>query len=325
MTTAVAIDADVVPVEDLAAQQDGLFTVRQAIRSGLSRGQIAWRRASGRYRRCRRGVVQVAGAPPSWRQAVRMASLAAGEPAVVSHASAVRLFGLELPPSAHRRWRRDNAFIELVAPIPRHVRVAGVRGHRSGAWEDGDVVRCSGMAVTSPLRTLIDLSSRLGAESTGRLFDEMLRRKLVTVAELRARVARLRAAPGRSVRVLRAVLADRDGVDAPSQSTLEGENRCSRPPEGAADTAVGQHGLTDGSFAVRLDFAYPDMKVDVEAGSFPFGRTASDLDRDVTTRDGLFQMRRVVLQFTLRVEHADIEHHLTSFHDRGSDTWRRLQ
>ena len=145
--------------------------------------------------------------PPSWRQAVRIAALAAGEPVAVSHASAVRVYGLELPPAVHRRWRRDGAFIELAAPLLRHIRLDGVRGHRSGTWAAGDVVVHAGMPVTSPVRTVVDLSSRLGVDGTGRLVDEMLRRQLLTIAELRERITELRPAPGRSMRVLRAVVA----------------------------------------------------------------------------------------------------------------------
>jgi hypothetical protein len=322
MSMSVAVDADVVPVEDLAERQDGVVSVRQAIGSGLSAGQIAWRRASGRYRRCRRGVVQIAGVPPSWRQAVRTASLAAGEPAVVSHASAVRLYGLELPPSVHPRWQRDNACIELAAPIPRHVRLHGVRGHRSGMWEDGDVVQWAGIAVTSPLRTVIDLSSRLGVDGTGRLFDEMLRRRLVTVAALRERIACLRAAPGRSMRVLRAVVACRDDTYDPGESTLEARLRRVIRRKGFPPP-VGQHWVRDGSFAARLDFAYPDVKVYLEGDSFGFHRMASDLDRDVRKRNGLLQRGWVGLHFTWRMKDAEIESHLGSFFDRATNMWRR--
>ena len=58
-------------LEDLAEHQDGVVSVEQAQLLGVTPGQIAWRRSSGRYRRCRRGVVRLAGVPASWRQAVR--------------------------------------------------------------------------------------------------------------------------------------------------------------------------------------------------------------------------------------------------------------
>ncbi len=247
-------------IEDLAERQDGVVSIRQARRGGLSPGQIGRRRATGRYRRCRRGVVQMAGVPPTWRQAVRIASIAAGDVAVVSHGSAVRLYGLEMPRSVHPRWRHDDAYIELSAPIPRHVRLEGVRGHRSGTWDERDVNTRANMTVTSPVRTVIDLSARLGVDGTGRLVDDMLRRNLLTVAQLRERTADLGPAPGRSMRVLRTVVAARDDAYDPGESTLEARIRRvirrKRFPE-----PVGQHWVRDGAFAVRLDFAYPDVKV----------------------------------------------------------------
>ncbi len=312
---------DPVRLEDLAERQDGVVSVAQAHRVGVSDGQIARRRAAGRYRRCRRGVVQIAGAPPTWRQAVRTASIAAGERVVVSHASAVRLYGLELPPAVHPRWRRDNAFIEVAAPDPRHVRLHGVRGHRSGTWEAGDVEERAGMAVTSPVRTVIDLSSRLGVEGTGRLVDDMLRRKLLTIAALRERLLGLRAAPGRSMRVLRVVVAARDATYDPGESTLEARIRRvivrKRFP-----APVGQHWVRDHGFAVRLDFAYPAVKVYLEGDGFGFHHTRSDLDRDVRRRNGLVERGWIGLHFTWKMTDAEIERHLAALYDRTTKRWR---
>ena len=308
-------------LEDLAERQDGVVSVHQAMETGLSPGQIGRRRARGRYRRCRRGVVQIAGVPPSWRQAVRIASIAAGEDVVVSHASAVRLYGLQLPSSVHPRWGRDNEFIELAAPLLRHVRLEGVRGHRSGMWEEGDVRQVAGMAVTSPLRTVMDLSSRLGVDGTGKLVDEMLRRGLLTAAELRERVMAVRPAPGRSVRVLRAVAAARSDTYHPGESPLEARLR--RVIERMRfPSPVGQHWVRDGTFKVRLDFAYPDVKVYLEGDSFGWHQMASDLDSDVRKRNGLVARGWIGLHFTARMTDAEIERYLESFHDRGSGQWR---
>ena len=319
--TTMAAEGRTPTLEDLAERQDGVVSVEQAQLLGVTPGQIAWRRSSGRYRRCRRGVVRIAGVPPSWRQAVRTAALAAGEPVAVSHASAVRVYGLELPAAVHRRWRLDGAFIELAAPLCRHVRLRGVRGHRSGTWMPGDVVVHAGMPVTSPVRTIVDLSSRLGIDGTGRLVDEMLRRQLLTIADLRQRITELRAAPGRSMRVLRAVVAARDDTYDPGESTLESRIRRVIQRKGFP-APVGQHWVRDGSFAARLDFAYPAIKVYLEGDGFGFHRYASDLDRDVRRRNGLVERGWIGLHFTWRMSDAEIEAKLASFYDRTTRTWR---
>jgi very-short-patch-repair endonuclease len=264
--------------------------------------------------------VVIAGVPPSWRQRVRIASIAAGEQVVVSHASAARLYEVEMPKSVHRRWRRDDAFIEVSARLARHVRLRGVRGHRTGTWEDGDVTERGGMPITSPLRTIIDLSSRLGVEGTGRLVDNMLRKKLISMRELRERVQRLRPAPGRSVRVLRAVVAGRsDDFDA-GDSNLESRLRRIIAARGFPSPA-GQHWVRDGSFAVRLDFAYPAVKLYVEGDSFGFHRFASDLDRDARKRNGLVQRGWTGVHFTWRMSDEEIEAELDALYDRATKSW----
>jgi hypothetical protein len=319
--TTVAAEARTVTLENLAERQDGVVSVEQARLLGVRRGQISWRRSSGRYGRCRRGVVRIAGVPPSWRQAVRMAALAAGEPVAVSHASAVRLYGLELPHAIHQRWRRDSTFIELAAPLARHIRLRGVRGHRSGTWAHGDVVVHAGMPVTSAVRTVVDLSSRLGLDGTGRLVDEMLRRGLLTIAELRERIGELRPAPGRSMRVLRAVVAARDDTYSPGESTLEARIRRVIRRKGFP-SPVGQHWVRDRSFAARLDFAYPEVKVYLEGDGFGYHRYASDLDRDVRRRNALIERGWIGLHFTWRMSDAEIEAKLASFYDRTTRSWR---
>lgn len=308
-------------LEAIAERQDGVASLGQAVGSGVSRRQVRRRRASGRYKRSRRGVVVIAGVPPSWRQRVRIASIAAGEQVVVSHASAARLYGVEKPTSVHRRWRRDDAFIEVSATLTRHVRLHGVRGHRTGTWEEDDLSEHAGMPVTSALRTVIDLSSRLGVDGTGRLVDNMLRKKLITMRELRERVQRLRPAPGRSVRILRIVVAARsDDFDA-GESTLEARIRRviarRRFP-----SPVGQHWVRDGSFAVRLDFAYPEVKLYLEGDGFGFHRFTSDLDRDTRKRNGLIARGWLGLHFTARMTDAEIEASLAAFYDRKTKTWQ---
>lgn len=310
-----------IAIEDLAARQDGVISLAQARASGLSTGQINRRRRSGRYARCRRRVVRIAGAPETWRQTLRIAAIAAGNTIAVSHGSAVRLLGIDMPRSEHPRWRRDDTFLELSAPEPRHVRLHGVRGHRSGIWEDGDIRWIDGMAVTSPLRTIIDLSSRLGVDGAGRLIDDMLRRKLVTVDELRDRVGRLRPAPGRSLRVLRTIVGARADSFDPGESALE--SRIRRVIRRAGFPApIGQHVVRDGTFSVRLDFAYPDVKVYLEGDGFGFHRMRSDLDHDVRKRNGLVRRGWLGLHFTWRMRDAEIEHHLSSFYDRATMQWR---
>lgn len=318
---AAAAGQEPVDLAALAERQDGVVTVAQAMRCGLSLGQIARRRACGVFRRSRRGVVQIAGVPPSWRRSVRTACIAAGERVVLSHASAARLYGVELPPAVHPRWARDSERIEVAAPLPRHVRLEGVSGHRSGAWERGDVERRAGMLVTSPVRTVIDLSSRLGVDGTGKLVDELIRRGLLRLADLRERIASLRPAPGRSLRVLRIVVGARDDRDDPGESPLETRIRRVIRRKGFP-APVSQHWVRDGETRVRLDFAYPEVKLYIEGDGFGFHRLTSDLDSDVRKRNLLLRQGWRGLHFTARMTDTEIERDLAAVYDRATATWR---
>ena len=73
---------------------------------------------------------------------------------------------------------------------------------------------------------------------------------------------------------------------------------------------------------MRLDFAYPDVKVYLEGDGLGFHRFASDLDRDVRKRNGLAARGWVGLHFTWRMSDAEIEAALDRFYDRATRCWR---
>ena len=102
--------------------------------------------------------------------------LAAGKGVVASHASSVCLYGVGEVPACH----------EVSGPLRREVRMKGVIGHRTGFLEARDVTTRSGIPCTSAVRTVIDMSGRLTVEALGRLVDEMVRRRLLTLPERRS-------------------------------------------------------------------------------------------------------------------------------------------
>lgn len=253
-----------------AENHDGLITRRVMRADGRSRGGEQHDRRAGRLRPVRRGVLAVNGAPPTWRQAVRAVLLACGHEVAASHATGLRLL-------AGRILATD--WIEVIAPLQRQVRMPGVRAHRSGILEPGDVIVVQGMRCTSGLRTVIDLSGTLGWKELGDVVDDLVRRKQLDLEALRSRVNRLRPAPGRRVKVLRAVLAARIPGYDPGESTLEArimllliENSLPMPTQ--------QHRLEFDRARYRLDFAWPDRRVYLEGNGFGWHSLSSDLDRD---------------------------------------------
>jgi hypothetical protein len=90
------MDADL-EVAAIARRQHGAVARVQALACGMTDGMIRSRHRTGRWERSRAGVYVFAGVPPSHRQSVLVALLAAGAGAVASHLTAASLWGLPSP------------------------------------------------------------------------------------------------------------------------------------------------------------------------------------------------------------------------------------
>lgn len=292
--------------EDSAERHDGLIPHDLARRNGLGRGTIASRRASGRYRSIRRGVSAVAGAPPTWMQAVRAVSIACGPDVMLSNVTAARLLGAVVP---------DDGSIHVQSRLGHPVRMAGVISHRSGTLEPGDRVVVSGIPCTSALRTVLDLSGTLSMKALGDLVDDFLRRRKLRLEELRARVDRTRSAPGRSVRQLRRVLAERIPGYDPGESPLEA--KIARAIDrGGLPRPAQQHRVRIGGERYRIDFAWPDRKLYLEGNGFGFHRLSSDLHKDAMRQNDLVLKGWRPIEMTWRMSEDHIEQTLRRFLDR---------
>src|SRR5690606_14738462 len=84
---------------DVAERQAGVLTRVQALASGLTRGAILARLASGRWQRVYRGVYATFSGPLPRRGQLWAAVLKAGTGAVLSHETAAELAGLVDQPS----------------------------------------------------------------------------------------------------------------------------------------------------------------------------------------------------------------------------------
>ncbi len=260
-----------------AERHDGLLTVAVLRRAGWTDAAIDYHRSTGRLRPIRRGVVAINGTPPTWRQAVRAVLLGAGVCAALSHETAVRvLLG----------WIGDEEQIHVLVALGHQVVLDGVRCHRSGLIEPGDIVCRGELTCTSPLRTVIDLSGSWSAKRLGLLVDEFMRRSMLDLSELRRRVDELRPAPGRSVATLRAVLSRRPGRYHPGESLLEARIAQVIIAEQLPPPVQQLRWSVDGH-RYRFDFAWPDQRVYLEGLGFGFHSMASDLEDDARRQNDL--------------------------------------
>jgi predicted transcriptional regulator of viral defense system len=144
---------------DLAEEQSGLFTRRQAESTGMAWTTLARLAKNGAAERVAHGVYRLRGAPPADHLALRAAwlQLAPDVPTwqrrpgegVVSHRSAASVYGLgHLPADVH----------QFILPARRQSRRPDVRLHRA-LLRHGEWINLRGLLVTRPARTAADLLS----------------------------------------------------------------------------------------------------------------------------------------------------------------------
>lgn len=179
---------------EIADDQAGYFTTRQAIAAGLSYRQLSYYTATGRIERVRKGVYRLRHYPSSSHEDLFLWALSLGQRAVLSHETALALYDLSdvLPSQIH-------------ATIPRTAsrRRPGVRLH-TGHLSDSDITEYAGLPVTTVPRTLADVAEAgLADELVTQAAQEALRRGLTTTRHLR-RYARSRG--GRLARLIKQAL-----------------------------------------------------------------------------------------------------------------------
>jgi Transcriptional regulator, AbiEi antitoxin len=170
----------------LAKQQHGVIARTQLLDLGLHSQAITHRIASGRLHQVRRGVYAV-GRPQLTQHGRWMAAvLSCGPGAVLSHGSAAGLWEI-----GSKRGR-----IEVSVPSRTPRRRDGILAHRRPALGANDVAIHHGIPVTTPVRTLVDLATRLGRGRLERAIREADARGLVDPETLRAALGDLRGQRG---------------------------------------------------------------------------------------------------------------------------------
>ncbi len=176
--SAAAPDADALFV--VAESQAGYFTTSQAAEAGYSRQLVAHHATAGNFARVRQGVYRLARYPGSAREDLYIAWLQAGPDAVVSHDSALDLYGLSdiLPSEIH-----------LTLPRTSSRRRTGIRMHTS-PLSSIDVTSRDGLPVTTVARTIADvIRAGTSTEHVAQAIDEALERGMLTQEDLRRHAA----------------------------------------------------------------------------------------------------------------------------------------
>ncbi len=269
---------------ELQQRQHGVVAYSQLRALGFSAKAIEHRVRTGRLHRLTKGIYAVGrpevGQLGRWLAAV----LSCGPEALLSHRSAAGLWGIRRPPPGtfevvvppHVRRRRDGVRVYRLADPP--VLDGALSPYRR---------RVAEIPVTSPVATLVDLSTCLPTGQLEAAVNEADQRDLVDPEALRAALEQLRRRPGtrRLIGLLDATsleltttelehlflpLADEVGLPRPRTQEQIGTN--------------------------RVDFLWPDLGLVVETDSLRYHRTAfkqaADKRRDnANVRRGLVTLR----------------------------------
>lgn len=253
-------------VAAIAVRQGGVVSRAQLLALGLSPPSIDRRLAAGRLHRIRRGVYAV-GHPLLGVDGRRWAAvLALGDRAVVSHATAASAWDVR---------RTSSGLIHVTVPdrggrTPR----TGIQVHRPSAWHAGEVTALSGLPITTPARTLLDLAA---AGVRGRPLEAALDRAellgLVDFAELDHILARHAGRPG--CPALTATLSRYTAGSTRTRSVLE--ELVLEACERHAILRPRVNAIVEGR---ERDFFWPQSRLIVEADSYAWHRSPSALDDD---------------------------------------------
>jgi very-short-patch-repair endonuclease len=244
---------------ELTRRQHGVVTRRQLLDLGLKPDAVKHRVAKGRLHPVARGVYVVGRPELTLRGRFMAAVLGSGRCAALSGESAAALWGI-------RRWAPGA--IEVSAPNGGASRGMAVRRRLLRA---DDLTTRDGIAVTTPVCTLIDLAARLSRDQLEAAINAADVHDLVSPDGLRAVLEN--APPRRGVAALRRALDLR--TFTLTRSALE---RRFLPIARAVglpkpETAVMVNGF-------EVDFFWPDLKLVVETDGLRYHRTPAEQARD---------------------------------------------
>lgn len=269
-----------------AAALHGVVGRGTAQRCGLTERQVSRLVSSGRWRRLHRGVfwTRPEGDPPLLTRLVA-ARLAAGDghagAGVVSGPGAARLWGVE---TDRTEWTPELSLLRSA----RRRQPPGLH-YRWRALAPDEVTYHRGLPVTTVARTLTDLARVTSYPSMLVYADAALRLGVADRTVLQAAAAAL-------PRRLRRALYDADGR---AESAFESRVRAELLAAGLPPPAL-QHVVRDGDgrFVARVDLAWPDLRLAVEADGAEVHAGPAALRRDLRRQNLLVAAGWTPLRFT---------------------------
>ena len=268
-------------------QQHGLVTRAQLLLV-LTTRQVDRAVGAGRLEVVSPGIYRLGGAPRSLEQSVLAACLAGGESARASFACAAVLWGIDgFGPGP----------VEITVDRSRRVRLPGVIVHQSAVPDQ--VATRAAIPVASVARTLCDLTATKHYKVVERAVDECLRRRLMTIDELHTAFESIAGRGRHRSTVMRTILEWRRPEHQPGESP--GEVRVLQLLVAAGlPRPVQQHELRLNGRTIRIDLAYPELRIAIEFDGWTYHATRGAFDNDRARANELALLGWTVLRFTTK-------------------------
>ena len=277
----------------LASRQYGLLTRRQWLAGGLSERQLDYAVRTGALRAVHRGVYAVVGSRPCFERDVLAACLATN--GVASHRCAAYLWKF-------RKFERPA--VEVLVTAGHAPKLTGVAVRRTARLDTSERTLVGAVPVTSRARTLLDLATVTPGILEGAL-DGVLHRR---PRELRSMVQVLERAglhhPARGL--LGPLVEARVAGRRPTESELEDDLLALIRRYGLPEP-VPQYPYR----GRRIDFAYPELVIGIEAQSVEAHAAREDVQRNAEKANDLLDW------WTLYFTHDDV-------HGRPDEVFRRI-
>lgn len=253
--------------------QFGIVSRAQVTEALGSRSAIRWRVATGELKRLHELAFRLRGVPESWESTAMAGLFIGGEGSALSHRTAAYLHRLD--------GFREPKIIDVSTHWNGPRKFAGIHFHRTRPGP-GDPVLCNTLPVTTIQRTIVDLAAELESEALELALDSAQLRHERFGDWLTDYISQLnpRFTPG--LAELKLLLELRRGVS--TESWLEVKVKRALRKAGLSDPVTQLEVYDEHGYVMRLDFAWPHLKVALHVDSYRWHNQRQRFDRDARQR-----------------------------------------
>ncbi len=235
------------------------------------------------------GIYRFTADPPRERTDLMATMLRAGRGAVATSRTAATVWDLPVDPPERPQI--------LIPRSRRGLSITGVELRTTTRADREDATVHNGIPVTSPCRTLIDVAREVDDAVLSRAIASALRTGLVTAARLRHRCESLNFLSARGRGRVERLLNALENSSRPTESALE-ETFARLIDHSRLPSPTYQYSVLTNDGWLRLDAAYPDMRLGIEIDGFAWHSSPDQLDRDRHRSNTLAAIGWTILHFT---------------------------